>query len=187
MAKIGFTKLGLKPNNEIKIIEFNGQNIEVKQYLPIEDKLELITNVINLSIDEDNNFANPIKIEVYTALEIIEKYTNINFTDKQKENPTKLYDAMNSNHFISLIISALSSTEYDAILNGIQKSIKAFDDYRNSIMNVLKNISTDYTNIDLDLSNIQEKINDPEALSTLKQLAEISGLVDNDNNKNEIE
>jgi len=30
MAKIGFTKLGLKPNNEIQYIEFNEQTIEVK-------------------------------------------------------------------------------------------------------------------------------------------------------------
>ena len=39
MAKIGFTKLGLKPNNEIQYIEFNEQTIEVKQYLPVEEKL----------------------------------------------------------------------------------------------------------------------------------------------------
>ena len=48
MAKIGFTKLGLKPNNEIVNIKFNEQNIEVKQYLPVEEKLELITNVLEL-------------------------------------------------------------------------------------------------------------------------------------------
>ena len=42
MAKLAFTKLGLKPNNEISIVEFNGQTIEVKQYLPVEEKLELI-------------------------------------------------------------------------------------------------------------------------------------------------
>jgi hypothetical protein len=51
MAKIGFTKLGLKQNNEIQIVEFNGQNIEVKQYLPVDEKLELITNVLELSHD----------------------------------------------------------------------------------------------------------------------------------------
>ena len=83
MAKIGFTKLGLKPNNEIQNIEFNEQTIEIKQYLPVEEKLELITNVLELSHDS-NNFSNPVKVSVYTTLEIIEKYTNVNFTEKQK-------------------------------------------------------------------------------------------------------
>ena len=49
MAKIGFTKLGLKSNNEIQYVEFNEQTIEVKQYLPVEEKLELITKVLELS------------------------------------------------------------------------------------------------------------------------------------------
>ena len=59
MAKIGFIKLGLKPNNEIQYIEFNEQMIEVKQYLPVEEKLELITKVLELSHDS-NNFSNPV-------------------------------------------------------------------------------------------------------------------------------
>ena len=178
MAKLGFAKFGLKPNSEIKIIEFNGQEIEIKQYLPIEEKLELITNVINLSTDEKGIFTNPIKIKVYMALEIVEKYTNINFTEKQKENPTKLYDLMSGNGLVKIIIDALPDIEYDEILNGIEESVKAFDNYRNSIMNILDSLSKDYNAIDLDLSSIQEKITDPEALATIKQLANLSGLVD---------
>ena len=67
MAKLAFTKLGLKTNNQIKTILFNEQEIEVKQYLPINEKLEMISNVINLSAD-DNNFANPVKVSVFTTL-----------------------------------------------------------------------------------------------------------------------
>jgi hypothetical protein len=178
MAKLGFTKLGLKPNNEIKTIEFNGQTIEIKQYLPIEEKLELITNVINFSTDEKNTFTNPIKIKVYMTLEIIEKYTNITFTEKQKENPTKLYDLMNENGLVKIIIDTLPNIEYNEILNGVEESVKAFDSYRNSIMNILDTISNDYNAIDLDLSNIQQKITDPEAIATLKELAQLSGLTD---------
>ena len=91
MAKLAFTKLGLKTNTNIETFEFNEQTIEVKQYLPVNDKLTLISEVINNSADE-NNFANPVKVEVYAAIAIIEAYTNITFTDKQKEDITKLYE-----------------------------------------------------------------------------------------------
>ena len=81
MAKIAFTKLGLTKAAEsaTKTVEINGQPIEVKQYLPINEKLVLIGNVLNQSADE-NNFANPIKLDVFTSLEVVFAYTNISFT-----------------------------------------------------------------------------------------------------------
>ena len=54
MAKVSFTKLGLKKNEDVEIVEWNEQKIEVKQYLPIEDKLDLVTKIINDSIDTNN-------------------------------------------------------------------------------------------------------------------------------------
>ena len=76
MSRVPFTKLGLKKKEEIKNITINDQVIEVKQYLPISDKINIITNVIENSAD-DNNFANPVKVEVYANLENMYAYTNI--------------------------------------------------------------------------------------------------------------
>lgn len=167
MPKIGFTKLGLKPNNEIQYIEFNEQTIEVKQYLPVEEKLELITNVLELSHDS-NNFSNPVKVSVYTTLEIIEKYTNVNFTDKQKENPTKLYDLLVGNGFAAAVIKAIPEPEYDEILTGIKQTIKSVYKYQNSILGILDTISQDYSNLNLDATEIQKKLADPNSIELLK-------------------
>ena len=167
MAKIGFTKLGLKPNNEIQTIEFNEQIIEVKQYLPVEEKLELITNVLELSHDS-NNFSNPVKVSVYTTLEIIEKYTNVNFTEKQKENPTKLYDLLIGNGFAAAIIKAIPEAEYDEILTGIKQTIKSVYKYQNSILGILDIISWDYSNVNLGATAIQKKLADPNNMELLK-------------------
>ena len=167
MPKIGFTKLGLKPNNEIQYIEFNEQTIEVKQYLPVEEKLELITKVLELSHDS-NNFSNPVKVSVYTTLEIIEKYTNVNFTEKQKENPTKLYDLLVGNGFAAAVIKAIPEPEYDEILTGIKQTIKSVYKYQNSILGILDTISQDYSNLNLDATEIQKKLADPNSIELLK-------------------
>ena len=167
MAKVGFIKLGLKPNNEIQTIEFNEQTIEVKQYLPVEEKLELITNVLELSHDS-NNFSNPVKVSVYTTLEIIEKYTNVNFTEKQKENPTKLYDLLVGNGFAAAVIKAIPEPEYDEILTGIKQTIKSVYKYQNSVLGILDTISQDYSNLDLDATEIQKKLADPNNMELLK-------------------
>ena len=42
MAKVPFTKLGLTKDTSVASFEWNGQTIEVKQYLPIQEKLDLI-------------------------------------------------------------------------------------------------------------------------------------------------
>lgn len=153
MAKVSFTKLGLSKNQDVKVVKFNEQDIEVKQYLPVNDKLELISNVINLS-HEQNNFANPVKISVFTTLEILYAYTNINFTDKQKEDPTKLYDLVISSGLVSEVIKAIPEAEYQEILRGVADSVTAVYTYQNSVMGILDTISADYSALNFDATEI---------------------------------
>ena len=169
MAKLAFSKLGLKVNNEVKTIEFNEQTIEVKQYLPVNDKLELISNVINLSAD-DNNFANPVKVGIFTILEMLNFYTNLNFTEKQKEDPAKLYDLVISTGLGKAIMDIIPEVEYHDILTGVHSSIEAVYNYRNSVFGILDSITTDYSNLNLDATNIQKALADPENMDLLKQV-----------------
>ena len=169
MAKVPFTKLGLKKKEEIKNITINDQVIEVKQYLPISDKINIITNVIENSAD-DNNFANPVKVEVFANLEIMYAYTNISFTDKQKENPTKLYDLLEENGIIAEVIAAIPENEYALLLGWIDETIEAFYTYRNSVMGIMEQISADYSNLSLDATAIQQKLADPQNLELLKSV-----------------
>ena len=169
MAKVSFTKLGLKKKEEIKNITINDQVIEVKQYLPISDKINIITNVIVNSAD-DNNFANPVKVEVFANLEIIYAYTNISFTDKQKENPTKLYDLLEENGIIAEVIATIPENEYALLLGWIDETIEAFYTYRNSVMGIMEQISADYSNLSLDATEIQQKLADPQNLELLKNV-----------------
>ena len=85
MAKTTLSKLGLKPNTEIKTITWNDQTIEVKQYLPIKDKIELISDICNASTD-DNHYINYVRVNIYAQVYTYLAYTNITVTDKQKED-----------------------------------------------------------------------------------------------------
>ena len=167
MAKLAFSKLGLKVNNDVKTVEFNEQTIEVKQYLPVNDKLELISNVINSSAD-DNNFANPVKISIFTTLEILYHYTNLTFTEKQKEDPAKLYDIVISADLVKEVVNAIPEEEYEEIISGISESVNAIYDYRNSIFGILDTITADYSNLNLDATNIQKALADPNNMDLLK-------------------
>lgn len=170
MAKVSFTKLGLTKNQEVKILNWNDQDIEIKQYLSVKDKMELVSNVLNYSHDGESNFANPIKLDVYTTLEILYFYTNINFTDKQKEDALKLYDLVIGSGLYSKIIDLIPTEEYYDLLNTIQESIKAVYTYQNSVMGILDNVVNDYSNLDLNASDIQKKLGDPENMALLRDV-----------------
>ena len=167
MAKISFTKLGLKANQDIQQVEYNGQIIEVKQYLPINDKLGLITDVINSSADT-NNFANPVKIDIFMALYIVEAYTNITFTDKQKEDPCKVYDMLQGNGLLDAIIKAIPEAEYLLLRSGVYRSVDAIYEYKNSVLGILEQVSADYSALDYDATDIQKKLNDPQNMELLR-------------------
>ena len=170
MAKVSFSKLGLKKKNEtIKVQLTDEIEIEVSQYLPVNDKLKLIAEVLNKSVDE-NRFANPVKIEVVGTIEMIQAYTNLNFTDKQLEDPAKLYDLLEQNDIVNKIMAAIPTNEYEFIITGIDNTIKAFFDYQNSIYGILDTVTQDYSNLDLDASKIQQTIADPNNLELLKTI-----------------
>lgn len=171
MAKIAFTKLGLTKAAEsaTKTVEINGQLVEVKQYLPVNDKLELISNVLNLAAD-DNNFSNPVKLDVCTSLEIVFAYTNISFTEKQKEDFIKLYDLFESNGIFNKIIAEIPAEEYKAIVNGVEECAQAVYTYRNSVMGVLDIVSQDYSDMSLDAQQIHAALGNPENLTLLKNV-----------------
>jgi hypothetical protein len=168
MAKISFTKLGLVKNQEIKSVMWNGQEIEVKQYLPINDKLDLIANVINAAHDGNKNFSNPVQVTVFSSLEILYAYTNINFTDKQKEDVAKLYDLVMGSGLLKSVIDAIPTDEYNDVMCGIEDSIDAVYSYQNSVLGILEAMKTDYDNLNFDASAIQEKLADPQNMELLK-------------------
>lgn len=174
MAKVSFTKLKLSKQEKVEIVKINDVDVEVKQYLPINDKLGIIENVLKNSAD-DNNFANPIKLEVFLYLEIIYNYTNINFTEAQKKDPVKLYDLLEENHVFTDVIAAIPEDEFNYLVDSTDETVKAFYDYQNSVMGILERVSADYKDLDLDASAIQKKLADGENVEFLKEVLEKLG------------
>lgn len=169
MAKVSFTKLGLKVNQEVNKIVINGQEIEVKQYLPINDKLDFISNVLNNAHD-GTNYPNWIKIAMMSDLEMMYVYTNINFTDKQKEDVCKLYDLLKSSGVFAAVASAIPEAELEEIRHGVNTMAHAVYEQKNSVLGILETVSADYSNLDLDATVIQEKLANPENLELLRNI-----------------
>ena len=174
MAKVPFSKLDIKLNTEANKIYFTnskGEEIcfEVKYYLPIQEKIDVITKIINQSTD-DNGFYNPLKVKIFTALEVMYAYTNLNFTEKQKENPLKLYDLLVGSGLFKMIIDIISEDDWKEIQETVISVLDNIYKYRNSAVGVLENITADYSNLELDAKNIQSILGDTENISLLRDI-----------------
>ena len=169
--KVGLTKLGLKKNTNVATLDWNGQIIDIKEYLPIQEKLDLIGRIINQSLD-DNNFANPARLQIFTTLEVMYAYTNINFTDKQKEDFLGLYDLLVSSGLYNKILEVINDDggagEYWYIVNSVRTVIEEIYKYRDSVLGILQAVAADYKDLDLDATKLNEKIANPENLKLLK-------------------
>ena len=169
MSKVSFTKLGLTKNTQVGKFEWNGQEIEVKAYLPIQEKLELISSVINQCQDE-NNFINDAKMAMFLDLETAYHYTNINFTDKLKSDPAKLYDLLAGSGFLQDMYAVLPQTESRGLAIWLDKTANHIYDYRNSVYAILDAMTTEYQNLDFDISEIVTKLSNKENLDMVRNV-----------------
>lgn len=169
MAKLAFSKLGLKPNNNIGTIVHNNLTIEVTDYLPVNNKLELIGNVINSAID-DNGYYNEGKVRVYFVLEVINAYTNITFTDKQREDPCKLYDLLVGNELWEKVWDLMLASEKEFLEVCLNKTIHSIYEYKNSAMGIMETITQDYGDLSLNTSEVYKNLTDPQSMTVLKDV-----------------
>jgi hypothetical protein len=180
MAKVPFSKLQAKVDSgTTKLFYSNsaGEEIcyEVKHYLPIQEKLELVSRIVNYSAD-DNNFYNPMKVKIFMVLEVTYAYTNLSFTEKMKEDPFKLYDTLVSTGIFTDIIDVIREKDWQEIQQNVWDVIKNIYDYKNSAAGIIDMIATDYSSINMDLTNIQEKLADPNSLSLVKEILPLANV-----------
>lgn len=169
MAKIPFSKLAVKADTSVNIVNWGEYQIEVHKVLPISDKITMINNILNQAAD-DNGFYNPVKVEVYLTLEALYVYTNITFTDKQKENVLKLYDAVVSSGLFALVVEAIDEDDWANVRSAVYETISNVYEYKNSVMGILDILKEDYSALNFDATSIQEKLADPDNIQLLRDV-----------------
>lgn len=174
MAKVPYTKLGLTKNESKEKLQWGQVDIEIKQYLPFEDKLHLIERIVNKSLD-DKGYINPCRRDLFEKMEIFYAYTNVNFTEKQKEDEFKLYDMLVGNGLMEKVISLIPEEEINSVFVNVRQLIDSIYEYRNSARGIMEMITSDYSNLELDAENLQKNIANPENLQLLRDVLERLG------------
>ena len=173
MAKVPFSKLQAKVDGGVSNLSYHnlaGEEIhyEVKHYLPFVEKLELVSRIINNSID-GNGFYNPMRVKYNMVIEITYAYSNLSFTEKMKEDSFKLYDILVSAGIFTDIINVIRE-DWTEIKESVWDTIDNIYKYKNSAMGILEAVSADYSNLNLDATAIKEELSNEDNLKLLRDV-----------------
>ena len=161
---MNFSELNLSIRDEIKTVKIGDNVIEVKQYLPLEKKIDIISLAIQQSLG--GTVQNTMAFESYLDLFIIMNYTNIDFSDC--EDYGVLYDILESNDIINFILSAIPQIEYNSIKEHAFDMSAKYERYSNSLGKVISNL-IDFSKAISE--NIEEVTQDEEKMQTIKDIA----------------
>ena len=94
---------------------------------------------------------------MYFHLHLVYMYTNISFTDKQREDELKLYDTLNSNGIINLVLENIDEMEYETLSTYLEEIIEQDLEYKTTVSYLLNSFLVD---IPGKINNIQRMMDE---------------------------
>ena len=170
MVKVSLTKLNKIKSLDPIDIKIGEETISVVQYLPLEKKLAIMQNIIEQAGNNEEGFYNIVKLTVFYTIEMLRAYTNISFTEKQLEEPQKLYDIIVLNNIWEIVKDSIPEKERDYIWDNTCALAREITDYNHSALGILKMARADYGETDFNITSIMESIKDPETLGLMKEI-----------------
>mgnify|MGYP001137230494 FL=1 len=170
MAKVNLTKLNKIKSLDPIDIKIGEETISVVQYLPLEKKLTIMQNIIEQAGNNEEGFYNIVKLSVFYTIEMLRAYTNISFTEKQLEDPQKLYDIIVLNKIWDTVKQSIPEDEVNYIWENTCALAREITEYNHSALGILKLMSDDYENLNFDVQEITEKLSDRTNLDLVRNL-----------------
>ena len=116
---LNLDKISYQDKIENKEITYDGQTFNVRSWIPMEDKLALIGNIINASID-DNTFYNPARLHIFYVMNMVKEYTDIDFKEM---NIMYAYDLLDVSGLQNIIKRYIEKKEKNFNKQNIKETI----------------------------------------------------------------
>lgn len=170
---INYSDLNLHINNNTVIIDFNENQINVLQYLPIQDKIDLVYIALQKSYDKVAGMYNLLKVNMYLKLFTVYFYTDIMFTPEEKLDEEKLYDELTSTGLLDGVIAAIPEAEFDYVKHMADVVLQYKIEHDGTIASVIHSFVNELPEKAKDAKNIIENF-DPAQFQQVLQFAQMA-------------
>lgn len=173
--KISFKDLGLVVDEKVTTLTFNGKEIKMRNYLPINEKVDFISYVFNNSIDEESNTFSPIRMNTFFEVGLIRWYTNIDFSEEELDEIEKTCDKLKSSGLVTKVRTNIDYAEYNLIYSLALETIQDYEKFANSFVGMMQAMSQENNLMSKELDDIISKISNKEGIEELVNIKNIMG------------
>ena len=146
--------------------------VEVRNYLPIVDKGELVTWIVDRAVDENTGCFSPLRIEVYFSLAVLKWSAGI---EVDTEDVATAYDAFEQTGVFNKVVGAIPEGEYQFLEQLVLETTGDIARYNTSFAGMLSNMSNEATGLDNQINSILESIQNKEGLEELAAIKNVVG------------
>lgn len=174
---MNFKDLKLTPKVSFTDIKIGEDSVlKVANYLPIEDKGNLITFVVDMALDTTTGCFSPVRVETYFALAICRWYGDMVFdNDDIQINVALTYDTLETNGIIDAIMNAIPKDELEFIQDLVKDTISDIAKYNSSAAGIIQMMNQNASQLDTQITNILDSIKNGENLETLSVIKDMVG------------
>ena len=147
-----------------KEIEVLGQKVIVRQQVPLSEKLAAIQTILSLSLEQELGIYAPAKVMVYKYLYFFYLYTDIEFSDVEKDAPMELYDQLRQ---IDTVERPLDYLDFISLL---EEHITKYETYQTSAYGILDSLKKDYNNLDFDIEKLQKDLTNKKNIELVDEI-----------------
>lgn len=125
----------------IKTINFNEQEIAVKQNISTDNLYDLI--MITLQESKEGLMYNPLKLDVFFHVNLIMMITDIEFEAEDRVNKFETYDELKNSGLLYSILDAFPVNVYKYIREVIEATVNKLEEYENRATSLISKFITD--------------------------------------------
>lgn len=124
-----------------KTITLNEKTIQVKFYLPISDKIDVVQ--ITIQKADNGRYIDQLALDMFFELNLVYSYSNIEVTQEDRDDQFALYDRWTQDGTINTVISAIPDEEYNKLSEAIDETVEDLMRYRGTAAAVVNSFIQD--------------------------------------------
>lgn len=152
-----------------KIINFNGQEIQIVNYLSASDKFDLIITTVQKAFS-NSGFFDDFKAQLYFNLNVMYLYTNIVFSLEDREDEFALFDKLKRSGLMDAVLAEIDTKELEILYSYVLSMQNRIAEYNNTTAAV---VSSFLETLPEKLKSVRDFVNgfDPEKLQVIREVA----------------
>ncbi len=156
-------------------LEFMGEQILVRSWLPTAEKIEFIQFVVGHAMNPDHGTFSPVITSAFETIAYIKYFTDIKIDDEDLTNPGELADKIIYSGLLKAVektVESYNRGEWIDISLTLDETIHNIECYNASFAGTMTAMSGNATELGNQLDSIMEKIKNKEGIEELSAIRE---------------